>query len=931
MSDKYSLEIQEALQESGVLAQKQKHPAIDVAHLFTALMKVHGGTLPTFFKLLQQGKAGQQGNSAAGIGASNAGSSAISMGAGDFNRLLKQELKKTPKVYGESTALSVTPTVQEIFGRASEERDREIVAGGSGSIGGSGQAGGGSTGRGAYGAGAGDVTPEQTATPTLGAEHLFFGLILSQHPIGVELRKAGITTEIYHALVAQVREQRKIEESEENQSPLDRFCRNLTELARLDKLDPVIGRDEETRRVMQILSRRTKNNPVLIGEAGVGKTAVVEGLAVRIARGDVPDSLQDKELLSLDLGALVAGAKYRGEFEERLKGVMKEIEASEGKIILFIDELHTLVGAGAAEGASDASNLMKPMLARGVLRTIGATTLDEYRKHIEKDSALERRFQSIYVQEPTEKDAIAILRGLKERYEVHHGVQIEDNAIVAAVTLSKRYIPARFLPDKAIDLMDEAASLLKMELESQPIEIDRLDREILQLEIEKKAIASDTLQTQDSAKRLQQLEDELTDLTQQRDSLKEQWLAEKELIESLQQSYARVDELTREEQLAERNGNLARAAELRHGEIPALKQQIESLQTKLEQEKNEKTLLREVVTQADIEQVVSRWTGIPVQKLVAGEAELLMHLEETLHKRVIGQNPAIVAVSNAIRRNKVGLSSNNRPLGSFLFLGPTGVGKTELAKTLGEYLFKDEHAIVRIDMGEYMEKHSVSRLIGAPPGYVGYDQGGQLTEAVRRRPYSVILFDEIEKAHRDVTNVLLQVLDDGRLTDGQGRVVDFKNTLIIMTSNVGSSLILEASQSTVDNHAKAQELEETLHQLLLQQFRPEFLNRIDDTIIFESLSKAEQKEICQLNLQKLLAGLEEHRGVRLELSDRVIDFLLAKGYSEQFGARPMKRAIREHIENPLALALLDPANADCTVLRAEVLDGAVAITGAIGA
>jgi ATP-dependent Clp protease ATP-binding subunit ClpB len=672
---------------------------------------------------------------------------------------------------------------------------------------------------------------------------------------------------------------------------LERFCRDLTALARQEKLDPVIGRDEEIRRCMQVLSRRTKNNPVLIGEPGVGKTAIVEGLARRIIAGDVPEGLKGKKLLALDLGALVAGAMYRGEFEERLKAVIHEVQAADGKIILFIDELHTLVGAGAAEGATDASNLLKPALARGELRCIGATTLDEYRKHIEKDAALERRFQQVYTAEPSVEDTIAILRGLKERYEVHHGVRIKDEALVAAANLSNRYITSRFLPDKAIDLVDEAASRLKMELDSRPTELDKIERKLLQLSIEKQALSRE--EDPASKERLSKLEKEIADLTAARDAMRTRWETEKKDIEKIRRLKQEIEELKIEETRYEREGDLSRAAEVKHGKIPEAQKQLAKLTDQIEKKREGgvQALLREEVSEEDIAGVVSVWTGIPVSKMLSGELQKYLDLEKVLEKRVVGQSEALAAVADAIRRNKAGLSDAARPLGSFLFLGPTGVGKTELAKTLADFLFNDEKALTRIDMSEYGEKHSVSRLIGAPPGYVGYEQGGQLTEAVRRRPYSVILFDEIEKAHPEVFNVFLQILDDGRLTDGQGRVVDYKNVIIIMTSNLGSDMILGAE--------KPETLRNSLLELLKQSFRPEFLNRIDETVIFNRLGKSEIGKIVDIQLTRLSQRLAE-RKITLNLTNAAKELLAERGYDPLFGARPLKRTIQADLENPLA-------------------------------
>jgi ATP-dependent Clp protease ATP-binding subunit ClpB len=674
---------------------------------------------------------------------------------------------------------------------------------------------------------------------------------------------------------------------------LKRYCRDLTALARKEKLDPVIGRDEEIRRVMQVLARRTKNNPVLIGDPGVGKTAIVEGLARRIISKDVPDSLKDKQVLALDLGALVAGAKYRGEFEERLKAVIKEIVASDGQIILFIDELHTLVGAGAAEGATDASNLLKPALARGELRAIGATTLDEYRKHIEKDPALERRFQQVYTSEPSVEDTIAILRGLKERYEVHHGVRIKDEALIAAATLSNRYITSRFLPDKAIDLIDESASRLKMEIESQPTELDKISRRMLQLNIEQQALSKES--DEGSKKRLESIEKQLAELKSKHDSMQLQWQNEKKIIEDIRKLKQHLEELNIQETQFERDGNLAKAAELKHGIIPQTQKELKNRSEALAKLHGDVKLLREEVSEEDIANIVSMWTGIPVSKMLASEKAKLLNLEKILSRRVVGQDRAITVVSDAIRRNKAGLSDENRPFGSFIFLGPTGVGKTELAKTLAEYLFNDEKALKRIDMSEYMEKFAVSRLIGAPPGYVGYEEGGQLTEAVRRRPYSVILFDEIEKAHPDVFNVLLQLLDEGRLTDGQGRLIDFKNAIIIMTSNLGSSIIQSAENIAA--------VKDTIDTLMKQTFRPEFLNRIDETIIFNRLGKDDILNIVDIQLAHLTNNLKGKK-IQLQVTKGAKEYLSEVGFDPQFGARPLKRAIQNLVENPLARMLI---------------------------
>ena len=831
--EKLTVKAQEAINEASSIAQKADHAQIEIEHLLLALLQQEEGIVCPIIER---------------IGA-------------DVAQIIANVETLTagmPTIYGDAAQLFFSPAASKILAKAETE--------------------------------AASLKDEYVST-----EHILLAIAASEGRVGELLKKAGVTKHGILAALKQVRGNTRITDQnpEDKYQVLDKYCRDLTALARQEKLDPVIGRDEEIRRVMQVLSRRTKNNPVLIGEPGVGKTAIAEGLARRIVAGDVPEGLKGKRLLALDLGALVAGAKFRGEFEDRLKAVIHEIQGSDGKIILFIDELHTLVGAGAAEGATDASNLLKPALARGELRCIGATTLDEYRKYIEKDPALERRFQQVYTAEPSAEDTIAILRGLKERYEVHHGVRIKDEALVAAATLSDRYITSRFLPDKAIDLVDEAASRLKMELDSRPTELDKLERKLLQLSIEKQALQREEDGT--SKERLGKLEREISELETERDSMKARWDNEKQQIQKIRELKQKIEELKIDETRYVRDGDLTKAAEVKHGLIPDAQKKLAALTGQMEAKKGETALLREEVSEEDIAQVVSSWTGIPVSKMLSGELQKYLDLERVLENRVVGQEAAVSAVADAIRRNKAGLSDAARPLGSFLFLGPTGVGKTELAKTLADFLFNDERSLTRIDMSEYGEKHSVSRLIGAPPGYVGYEQGGQLTEAVRRRPYGVILFDEIEKAHPEVFNVFLQILDDGRLTDGQGRVVDFKNVIIIMTSNLGSDLILEAK--------KSEDIKGALNELLKQSFRPEFLNRIDETVIFNRLGRNEIGKIVEIQLRSLAGRLSE-RKIGLTLTQAAKDLLAERGYDPLFGARPLKRTIQAELENPLAKAII---------------------------
>jgi ATP-dependent Clp protease ATP-binding subunit ClpB len=854
--DKFTIKSQELIQNSQALASQRGHQQIEPEHLLAAMLQDQEGIAGAMLRKLGVAPA-------------------------EINRQVTAALEKLPQISGAGIGEAyLSPRAKKIlegaFAEATKMKDEYVSI-----------------------------------------EHIFLAIAEEKkgEAAGI-LSRAGITRDSILKVLLEIRGTQRITDPnpEEKYQALERFSRDLTDLARRGKLDPIIGRDDEIRRVVQVLSRRTKNNPVLIGEPGVGKTAIIEGLAGRIVAGDVSETLKNRRLVALDMGALIAGAKYRGEFEDRLKAVLKEVESAEGEIILFIDELHTVVGAGAAEGAVDASNMLKPALARGTLRCVGATTINEYRKYIEKDAALERRFQPVLVKEPSVEDTISILRGLKEKYEVHHGVRIKDSAIVAAATLSERYIADRFLPDKAIDLIDECASKLRIEIDSMPAEIDEIQRKITQMEIERQALKKETDEA--SRERLKKLDADLANMNDELKQMKGHWQNEKDTIETIRKIKEEQEQLNQQAQLAEREGNLAKVAEIRYGKSTELTRRLEDANQILAELQVDRKMLKEEVDDEDVAEVVSRWTGIPVSRMLEGEREKLVHMEERLHRRVIGQDEAVEAVSNAVRRARSGLQDPNRPIGSFIFMGPTGVGKTELAKALAAFLFDSEQAMIRIDMSEFMEKHSVARLIGAPPGYVGYEEGGYLTEGVRRRPYSVVLFDEIEKAHAEVFNVLLQILDDGRMTDGQGRTVDFKNTIVIMTSNVGSQWIQELAATD------RSEMERRVTEALRAHFKPEFLNRIDETIIFQNLSPEQIVEIVEIQVNKLRARLTA-QNIELYLSKGALAFIADKGYDPVYGARPLKRVIQHYIENPLSLEILKGKIAAGAKVNADVADAQI--------
>ena len=848
--DKFTIKSQEAIQKAMQIAQGMQHPQIENAHLMKAILETDENVTPHLLR-----KVGVDPNM--------------------FRQRVEQILQSLPKVSGADITLSRTTskTLNDALNLAEKMKDEYVSV-----------------------------------------EHLLLAIFNSGDAVSRVMKEMGVTRDGLTKAIEDLRKGARVtsQSQEDTYKALEKYAINLTKLAREGKLDPVIGRDEEIRRVLQILSRRTKNNPILVGEPGTGKTAIVEGLAHRIAKGDVPENLKDKQIYALDMGALLAGAKYKGEFEERLKSVVNEVKKSEGDIILFIDEIHTLVGAGGGQGAMDAANILKPALARGELRTIGATTLDEFQKHFEKDKALERRFQKVMVDEPDQESAISILRGIKDKYEQHHKVRIKDDAVISAVELSSRYISDRFLPDKAIDLMDEAASKLRMEINSKPEELDKLDRQIMQLEIELAAI-----RREGDTQKIQELEKELSELKEKRNQIYAKWREEKDLVDKIQDIKKQIEDAKFQAEQAEREGDYGKVAELRYGKIKELENQLEQAQKDLQEKQKDSSLIKEEVTAEDVAEVVAKWTGIPVQKMLQSEREKLLHLEEELHKRVVGQDEAIKAVADAVRRSRAGLKDPKKPIGSFLFLGTTGVGKTELAKALAEYLFNDEKALTRIDMSEYQEKHAVSRLVGAPPGYVGYEEGGQLTEAVRRKPYSVILLDEIEKAHPDTFNILLQMLDEGRLTDNKGRTADFKNTIIIMTSNMGADKIQEAFENakTPEERRKAAEkAKQAVLAELKKRVRPEFLNRIDEIVMFEPLTEDDVRKIVEIqlnNVAKILAG----QNIRVEYTDRVVDYLAKKGFDPEYGARPVKRVIQRDILNELSKKLLaGEVHSDSTIV-----------------